>query len=62
MADILVEEPQARQRRRRSSRKSSKEIYELKRRWKAIAFWLFLGLIGVIVVAAIAVFAGGGVS
>jgi hypothetical protein len=61
MGTSLVQESDLKPRRRRSHKKSSKELYELRRRWKSIIFWLVLSLIGVAVVAAIAVLAGGGV-
>ena len=61
MGTSLVPESDLKPRRRRSHKKSSKELYELRRRWKSIIFWLVLSLIGVAVVAAIAVLAGGGV-
>ena len=59
METSLVDETEARPRKRRSHKKSSKELYEMRRRWKAIFFWLLLGLIGIVVVALIAVYAGG---
>lgn len=59
MGTSLVEESELRPRRRRSHKKSSKEVYETRRRWKAIGWWLLLGLIGVVFVAVIAVYAGG---
>jgi hypothetical protein len=62
MENILVEDAQPRSRKRRRQKKSSKELYELRRRWKAIAWWLVLSLLGIVLVAAIAVFAGGGIN
>jgi hypothetical protein len=58
MGTGLVEETELRPRWRRSHKKSSKERDETRRRWKAIFYWLLLGLIGVVVVALIAVYAG----
>jgi hypothetical protein len=58
MGTGLVEQTELRPRRRRSHKKSSKERYETQRRWKAIGWWLLLGLIGVVFVALIAVYAG----
>jgi hypothetical protein len=58
MGTSLVEETELRPRRRRSHKKSSKELYETRRRWKAIGLWLLLGLIGIVFVALIAVYAG----
>jgi hypothetical protein len=46
-------------RRRRSSRKSSKASFQQRKRLKNIGFWLLTGLIGGVVVAGIAVLAGG---
>ena len=57
METNLVEETEVRPRRRRSH-KSSKQRYETRRRWKNIGWWLLLGLIGIVFVAMIAVFAG----
>ena len=54
----VVEETGLPRRRRRSTKKSSKERYESRRKWKAIGYWLLLCLIGIVVVAAIAVYAG----
>ena len=47
MGTSLVQESDLKPRRRRSHKKSSKELYELRRRWKSIIFWLVLSLIGV---------------
>jgi len=58
MDTSLVEETEVRPRRRRSHKKSSKERYEMRRRWKTIGWWLLLGVAGVIFVALIAVYAG----
>jgi len=58
MGTGLVEQTELRPRRRRSHKKSSKERYETRRRWKAIGWWLLLGLIGIVFVALIAVYAG----
>jgi hypothetical protein len=58
MGTGLVEQTELRPRRRRSHKKSSKERYETRRRWKTIGWWLLLGLIGVVFVALIAVYAG----
>jgi hypothetical protein len=58
MGTSLVEETEARPRRRRSSKKSSKERYETRRKWRNIGWWLLLGLIGIVFVALIAVYAG----
>ena len=44
--------------RRRSSKKSSKERYETRRKWKSIFYWLLLGLVGIVFVALVAVYAG----
>jgi hypothetical protein len=58
METSLVEETELNPRRRRSHKKSSKERFEMRRRWKAIFYWLLLGLIGIVCVALIAVYAG----
>jgi hypothetical protein len=46
-------------RKRRSKGKSSKAKYEQRRRWKRTGLWLLVGLLGGVVVAAIATMAGG---
>jgi uncharacterized membrane protein len=56
MEDSLAEQSQEIPQRRR--RKSSKQAHEEKRRRKVVALWLLLGLVGVILVTAIAVYAG----
>jgi hypothetical protein len=60
MENTLAEDaPNPPGRKRRSNRKSSKTVYERRRRLKMIGLWLLIGLIGGIVVAGIAVMAGG---
>jgi ferric-dicitrate binding protein FerR (iron transport regulator) len=44
--------------RRRSHRKSSKALYERRRRWKNIGLWVLACAVGGMIVAIIAVFAG----
>jgi hypothetical protein len=58
MGTSLAEETELRPRRRRSSKKSSKERYEARRRWKGILYWLLLAVLGIVFVALIAVYAG----
>jgi hypothetical protein len=45
--------------RRRSRRKSSKAVYEQRRRWKNIGLWVLACLIGGLIVTLIAIYAGG---
>jgi|HubBroStandDraft_6_1064221.scaffolds.fasta_scaffold1483704_1 hypothetical protein len=61
METSLVEETEVKPRRRRSHKKSSKERYETRRRRKAMLYWLLLGVIGIVFVALIAVYAGSAV-
>jgi heme/copper-type cytochrome/quinol oxidase subunit 3 len=58
MGTSLADETELRPRRRRSHKKSSKERYETRRRWKTIGWWLLLAVIGIVFVALIAVYAG----
>jgi len=46
-------------RKRRSHKKSSKQVYQQRRRLKKIGLWLLAGLVGGVIVAGIAVMAGG---
>jgi hypothetical protein len=58
MGTSLVEETELQPRRRRSHKKSSKERYETRRKWRTIFYWLLLGVVGIVFVALIAVYAG----
>lgn len=51
--------PASPRKRRRSHKKSSKELYQQRRRLKSIGIWLLTGAVGVLLVTAIAIFAGG---
>jgi len=56
VAETAAEPPR---RRRRSGKKSKKETYQQRKRLKNIGFWLLTGGIGVAIVTAIAIMAGG---
>lgn len=57
--ETLVENTEeAPRRRRRSSRKSSKANFQKRRRMKQLGYWLAAGVIGVLIVTAIAILAG----
>jgi hypothetical protein len=49
---------EAPKKRRRSSRKSSKVTYQRRRELKRIGYWIVLGVIGILIVTTIAIFAG----
>jgi hypothetical protein len=61
MENGLAEVAQSQPRRRRH-RKSSKESYQRRRRWKSIGFWVLLCVIGAAIVTGIAVYAGSSTS
>lgn len=58
MENSLAEIGHPQPHRRRRHRKSRKELYQQRRRWKNIGFWVLVGVIGAAIVAGIAVFAG----
>jgi len=59
MENSLAEVAQTQNRRRhRSRRKSSKEAWQQRRRWKNIGLWVLIGAIGAAVVAVISIYAG----
>jgi hypothetical protein len=49
---------EAPKRRRRSSRKSSKTTYQRRRQLRQLGYWIVVGIIGIVIVTAIAILAG----
>jgi hypothetical protein len=59
MENSLAEREQSQHRkRRRSPRKSGKQLYERRKKLKNIGWWVLIGVIGVVAVAGISVLAG----